>query len=95
MYSAFVTNFRKKWEYNEAVHQLFTDSKKAYDSVRWQVFYIILIAFGVPMKPAMLIKTCLFETFRSVRVGKNLTCFLAGMVGNKEMLYRHCFSTFL
>ena len=23
----------KKWEYNEAVHQLFTDYKKAYDSV--------------------------------------------------------------
>ena len=24
----------KKWEYNEAVHQLFIDFKKAYDSVR-------------------------------------------------------------
>jgi len=24
----------KKWEYNEEVHQLFTDFKKAYDSVR-------------------------------------------------------------
>jgi hypothetical protein len=23
----------KKWEYNEAVHQLFIDLKKAYDSV--------------------------------------------------------------
>jgi hypothetical protein len=23
----------KKWEYNETVHQLFTDFKKAYDSV--------------------------------------------------------------
>ena len=27
----------KKWEYNEAVHQLFIDFKKAYDSVRWDV----------------------------------------------------------
>ena len=27
----------KKWEYNEAVHQLFIDFKKAYDSVRWEV----------------------------------------------------------
>jgi hypothetical protein len=24
----------KKWEYNETVHQLFVDFKKAYDSVR-------------------------------------------------------------
>ena len=33
IYSAFVKYLRKKWEYNEAVHQLFTDFKKAYDSV--------------------------------------------------------------
>ena len=29
----------KKWEYNEAVHQLFIDFKKAYDSVRREVLY--------------------------------------------------------
>ena len=34
----------KKWEYNEAVHQLFIDFKKAYDSVRREVLYNILIA---------------------------------------------------
>jgi hypothetical protein len=27
----------KKWEYNETVHQLFIDFKKAYDSVRKEV----------------------------------------------------------
>jgi hypothetical protein len=27
----------KKWEYNEKVHQLFTDFKKAYDSIRRKV----------------------------------------------------------
>jgi len=27
----------KKWEYNEEVHQLFKDFKKAYDSVRREV----------------------------------------------------------
>ena len=32
----------KKWEYNEAVHQLFIDFKKAYDSVRREVLYHIL-----------------------------------------------------
>ena len=40
----------KKWEYNEAVHQLFIDFKKAYDSIRREVLYNILIEFGIPMK---------------------------------------------
>jgi hypothetical protein len=40
----------KKWEYNETVHQLFIDFKKAYDSVRREVLYSILIEFGLPMK---------------------------------------------
>jgi hypothetical protein len=40
----------KQWEYNETVHQLFTDFKIAYDSVRREVLYNILIEFGVPMK---------------------------------------------
>jgi hypothetical protein len=33
----------KKWEYNEIVHQLFIDLKKACDSVRMEVLYNILI----------------------------------------------------
>ena len=37
----------KKLEYNEAVHQLF---KKAYDSVRREVLYNILIEFGDPQE---------------------------------------------
>jgi hypothetical protein len=32
-----------KWEYNVTVHQLYTDFKKAYDSVRTEVLYNILI----------------------------------------------------
>ena len=43
IYSAFVKYLRKKWEYNDAVHQLFTDFKKAYDSVRREVLYNILL----------------------------------------------------
>ena len=38
----------KEWEYNEAVHQLFIDFKKSYDSVRREVLYNILIEFGTP-----------------------------------------------
>jgi len=63
----------KKWEYNEAVHQLFIDFKKAYDSVRREVLYNILIEFGVPKKLVRLIKMCLTETYSKVRVGKNLS----------------------
>ena len=41
---------KKKWEYNEAVHKLFIDLKKAYDSVWREVLYSILIEFVIPMK---------------------------------------------
>jgi hypothetical protein len=49
---------KKKWEYNETVHQLYIDFKKAYDSVRMEVLYNILIEFGVPMKLVKVIKMC-------------------------------------
>jgi len=38
----------KKWKHNEAVNQLFIDFKKAYDSVRREALYNILIEFGIP-----------------------------------------------
>jgi len=63
----------KKWEYNEAVHQLFTDFKKAYDSVRREVLYNILIEFGVPKKLVRLVKMYSTETCSRARVGKNLS----------------------
>jgi hypothetical protein len=63
----------KKWEDNEAVHQLFTDFKKAYDSVRRKVLYNILIEFDIPMKLVRLIKMCLSETYSRVQVGKHLS----------------------
>ena len=46
----------KKWEHNEAVHQFFIDFKKAYDSVRREALYNILIQFGIPKKLVRLIK---------------------------------------
>jgi hypothetical protein len=63
----------KKWEYNGMVHQLFIDFKKAYDSIRKEVLYNILVEFGIPKKLVRLIKTCLNETYSKVRVGKLLS----------------------
>jgi len=45
-----------KWEYNEAMHQLFIHFKKAYNSVRLDVWYNICIESGIPMKLVRLIK---------------------------------------
>jgi len=61
----------KKREYNEAVHQLFIDFKKAYDSVRREVLYNILIQCSIPMKLARLIKMILTEMYSRLQVGKN------------------------
>ena len=60
IYSAFIKYWRKNG--NEAVHQLFIDFKKAYDSVRREVLYNILIEFGVPKKLVRLVKMSLTET---------------------------------
>jgi hypothetical protein len=62
----------KKWEYNEEVH-LFIDFKKTYDSVRREVLYKILIEFGIPRKLVSLTKMSLTDTYRRVRVGKNVS----------------------
>jgi len=52
-------------------HQLFVDLK-AYDSVRREVLYNILIEFGIPLNLVRLLKMCLNETYGRVRVGKHL-----------------------
>ena len=71
--SAFIKYSRKKWEHHEAVHQLFTDFKKAYDSVRREVLYNILNEFGIPIKLLRLIKMCLTEMYSRVWVGEHLS----------------------
>ena len=73
IYSAFIKYLRKKWQYNEAVHLLFIDFKKAYDSIRREVLYNILIEYVIPMKLVSLIKMCLTETCSGVQVGRNLS----------------------
>ena len=50
IYSAFVKYLKKKREYNEVVHLLFIDFKNAYDLVKREVLYNIVIEFGISIK---------------------------------------------
>jgi hypothetical protein len=52
---------QKKWEYNGTVDQLFIYFTRAYDSVRRKVLHKILLEFGIVLKIARLIRTCLNE----------------------------------
>jgi hypothetical protein len=50
----------KKWEYNGMVHQLFIDFKIAYDSMKREFLYNILLELGIPKKQLVrLIEMCL------------------------------------
>jgi hypothetical protein len=67
----FVTFIRygRKMGYNETVHKLLIDFKKAYESIRKEVLYNILIKFGAPMKLFRLIKMYSDETYSKVCTG--------------------------
>jgi hypothetical protein len=86
----------RKWECNETVHQLFIDFKKAYDSVRREVLYNILIEFGVPMKLVRLIKMCLNKMHSKACIGKHMSDHFPIQNGLKQgapllLLFQLCF----
>ena len=64
--------------------QLFIDFKKAYDSIRKEVLYNILIECDIPMKLVQLIKTCPKETYSRVQVGKYLSDMFSIWNGLKQ-----------
>jgi hypothetical protein len=59
--------------YNRTVHQLFIDFQKAYDSVKREGLYSILLEFGIPKNLVRLIKICLNEICSKVCIGKLLS----------------------
>jgi hypothetical protein len=69
----YICQILEKWKYNGTVHQLFIYFKKAYDSVKGEVLYNILLEYGIPKKLIRLIKMCLNETYSEVRVGEHLS----------------------
>jgi hypothetical protein len=61
VYSAFIKYFRKGGIQRSSA-SAFYRLQEAYDSVRREVLYNILIEYGIPMKLIRLIKMCLNET---------------------------------
>jgi hypothetical protein len=57
------------WDSTSVIHRL----QEAYDSIRREVLYNILIQFEVPMKLFRLIKMCLKETYSKICRGKYLS----------------------
>jgi hypothetical protein len=47
MYSAFI-KYLKKWEYNEALHQLFIDFKRALIKLRWRSCTLLPLSLTSP-----------------------------------------------
>jgi hypothetical protein len=67
-----------KW----VITSVITDSEKAYDPVRKEVFYNILIELNTPMNIVTLIKMRLTNPV-------NLMHFLFRMIRNKDILFNH------
>jgi sorting nexin-29 len=63
----------KKWEFNGTVNQLLTDFKKAYDSVKREILYNILLEFVIHKKLVRLTEMCLNKIHSKIRVGKRLS----------------------
>jgi hypothetical protein len=65
-------------------HQVFIHFKKAYDSVKIEVLYNILLEFGISKKLDRQIKMCLIETYSKVHVGKLMSDKLLIQNGLKQ-----------
>jgi len=63
----------KKWEFDQPVHQLYIDFKKAYDSIKRERMFEILIRLGIPKKLVNLVQVCLKDTRSRVKIGNQMS----------------------
>jgi len=74
----------KLWEYNQIAQYLFTDFKKAYDSVHRDALQKSMKEFKIPTKLINMCKTCVQETRSAVRIEGTLSSFFENKTGLKQ-----------
>jgi hypothetical protein len=65
--------FVQFWRKNGSTMRQYISFKKAYDLMRREVLYNIIMVFGVPIKLVRLIKMSLKETYSKFHIGKHLS----------------------
>lgn len=65
--------FQKTWEFDQELHALFVDFKKAYDCIIRESIYKILEQFHLPQKLIGLNNASLKKTIVKVKVGNVLS----------------------
>jgi len=74
----------KAREYNQPVHNCFTDFKKAFDSVWHKGLLAVLKSFGVSYKTVHLLQTLYATAQSAVLVDGSLTRWFQMTVGNRQ-----------
>ena len=74
-----ITN-EKLWEYNQSVHYLCINFKKAYDSIHRDALWKCMEEFRIPTKLINMCKACVKET-SAVRIGGILSSFFENKTG--------------
>jgi hypothetical protein len=92
------STLNRHWiKYNEALHQLFIDCKKGYDTVRREVLHSILTEFCIPMKKALIITIHLNKTYSKdcqnsvvgIVTHHGLDCLGSNPTGRKRFYFLH------
>jgi hypothetical protein len=84
--SAFIKRvyMTKKWEYKRAVHRLFTDFKKVYDSITRDILYNIFNECDILINLVRLNRMCLNVTYNEIQSRKYLSVTFTVQKGLKE-----------
>ena len=67
------TYWKKAWEHNVEIYQIFVDFQKAHDSIRRDKLYVIMAYFGIPCKVIRLTQTTMENSTYHVKIGTFMT----------------------